>query len=104
MAWRIPLSTSTVGIAINLNFEEDAFVAKGVVIASSNAQAIVGSDGGHEVIVAGSVLSGEQGNGVQLGTDAAVDLNNRVVVEARHRQRTLTEPHIFSRGCGCSRL
>ena len=80
MAWQFPLSTSVGGFAVTLTFNDDAFVAKGVLVASLGANAIYGSNWGHEVVIAGTAASNQIA--VFLGGDPIADFDNSIVVEA----------------------
>jgi len=82
MAWQFPVSTSTSStFAVNLVSTESAFVAKGVLVASTGNDAIHGTGSDHQVVIAGTAAA-YGFYAVHLGDSALNDHDNSITVEA----------------------
>jgi Ca2+-binding RTX toxin-like protein len=85
MAWQFPLSTSSSSVALNLSpgggVSDSAFVADGVLIASTDSVAIQGLASGHEVVIAGTAASNEHGT-VVVGSSGTIHHDNIIQVRA----------------------
>jgi Ca2+-binding RTX toxin-like protein len=78
MTWRAPISTQT-GIP-DLAADEDLFVAPDVTI-SSTSTAVVGSGGGHELLIYGALVA-TTFHTIYLGGNLAGDAGNEITIKA----------------------
>src|SRR4051812_1568487 len=81
MAWQFPLSRSFTGIAVDLTTTDSAFIADGVLVASTGGHAISGTGSFHHVIITGAAVSDAAAT-VILGDEPAGDHDDSVTVEA----------------------
>ena len=74
----ITTHTISAGIPVTLANGDDALIAQGIILGSTDATALYGVDSNHRVTVLGTVHGAD--HGIFLGNDATLDAGQQVVV------------------------